>query len=45
MVINADYADGETAENSEVLDFENQQALDAYITKLETEMREAVKKF
>ena len=45
MVINADYADGDTAENSEVLDFENQQALDAHITKLETEMREAAKKF
>jgi excinuclease ABC subunit B len=44
-VLKADYADLTADNNTETLSFENQQALDTYITKLESDMREAAKKF
>jgi len=43
-ILNADYADL-TEETGDMPEFTNQQELDAYIAKLETEMREAAKKF
>ena len=44
VILKADYADL-TEEAAEELDFPDQAALDTYINKLETEMREAAKKF
>jgi len=44
QVINADYADL-TAQPDEIPDFKSQAELDAFIAKLEEEMREAAKKF
>jgi len=44
-ITNADYLELTSEETDEVLDFANQGELDAYITKLETEMRESAKKF
>ena len=43
-ILNADYADL-TEEAGDMPEFTTQQELDAYIAKLETEMREAAKKF
>lgn len=43
-ILKADYADL-TEETSDMPDFSTQQELDTYIAKLETEMREAAKKF
>jgi excinuclease ABC subunit B len=43
-ILNADYADL-TEETGDLPEFANQQELDTYIAKLETEMREAAKKF
>ncbi|HEY0163692.1 MAG TPA: excinuclease ABC subunit UvrB [Edaphobacter sp.] len=43
-IINADYADL-TEETAEMPEFASQDELDGYIAKLETEMREAAKKF
>ena len=43
-ILNADYADL-TEETDEMPEFANQEELDSYIAKLETEMREAAKKF
>jgi excinuclease ABC subunit B len=44
-ILKAEYAEEATTETAELLDFENQAALDAHIAKLETEMRESAKKF
>jgi excinuclease ABC subunit B len=44
-ILKAEYAEEATTESAELLDFENQAALDAHIAKLETEMRESAKKF
>ena len=44
-ILKADYADLTEEETSEVVDFASQEDLDAHIAKLETEMREAAKKF
>lgn len=43
-ILNADYAEL-TEEADEMPEFANQEELDSYIAKLETEMREAAKKF
>jgi len=43
-IINADYADLTEATDGMPV-FENQQELDTYIVRLETDMREAAKKF
>jgi len=43
-ILNADYADL-TEEAGDMPEFANQQELDSYIAKLETDMREAAKKF
>jgi excinuclease ABC subunit B len=43
-ILNADYADL-TEETGDMPEFANQQELDTYIGKLETDMREAAKKF
>ena len=46
VVLKADYADlTEDADTNAALDFNTQAELDTYIAKLETEMREAAKKF
>ena len=45
VILQADYADLTDEETTEALDFPNQAALDTYITKLESDMREAAKKF
>ncbi len=46
VVLQADYADlTEDSSNAEALTFGTQQELDAYIAKLETDMRESAKKF
>ena len=44
-IIEADYAELATAEADGIPDFRNQEELDAFIAKLETEMRETAKKF
>ena len=45
-VLKADYADLTSDDNmGEALDFANQEALDAHIANLESDMREAAKKF
>ncbi|MFC6644546.1 excinuclease ABC subunit UvrB [Granulicella cerasi] len=45
-ILKADYQDlAEEVEDPATLNFANQQELDAYITKLEAEMRESAKKF
>ena len=44
-ITNADYLDLTDDESAETLSFENQQALDAHIANLESDMREAAKKF
>jgi excinuclease ABC subunit B len=44
-ITNADYLDLTDDETAETLSFENQQALDAHIANLESDMREAAKKF
>jgi excinuclease ABC subunit B len=44
-VTNADYLDLTDDESAETLSFENQQAVDAHIANLESDMREAAKKF
>ena len=46
VILQADYADlTEEADHSEALDFKTQEALDTHIATLETQMREAAKKF
>ncbi len=46
VILKADYADLTDGDaNNAALDFANQADLDAYITKLESDMREAAKKF
>ena len=46
VVLQADYADLTSEDtNNAALDFANQAELDTYITKLESDMREAAKKF
>ena len=45
VILKADYADLTDGESTEALDFADQAALDAHITKLESDMREAAKKF
>jgi excinuclease ABC subunit B len=44
-IVEADYADLASVEADGIPDFKTQQDLDAFITKLETEMRETAKKF
>ena len=44
-IVEADYADLATEEASGIPDFKSQEELDAYIAKLETEMRETAKRF
>src|SRR6476660_6913886 len=44
-VIEADYADFTSSEADGIPDFKGQEELDAYIAKLETEMRETAKRF
>src|SRR5438477_920250 len=44
-VIDADYADLASTETDGIPEFKSQQELDAFITKLEAEMRETAKKF
>jgi excinuclease ABC subunit B len=44
-VLKADYADLTEEDETGALDFANQAALDAHITKLESDMRESAKKF
>ncbi|HXE90284.1 MAG TPA: excinuclease ABC subunit UvrB [Terriglobales bacterium] len=44
-IVEADYADFTASALEEMPDFKNQDELDAYIARLETEMREAAKKF
>jgi len=44
-IVEADYADLASVEADGIPDFKSQQDLDAFITKLETEMRETAKKF
>ena len=44
-IIDADYSDFGIAESDGVPDFKSQAELDTYIAKLETEMREAAKRF
>jgi excinuclease ABC subunit B len=44
-ILRAEYAEEETTENPLVEAFASQEDLDTYIAKLETEMREAAKKF
>jgi len=44
-IVEADYAELASAEADGIPDFKNQEELDAFITKLETEMRETAKKF
>ncbi|HZR65543.1 MAG TPA: excinuclease ABC subunit UvrB [Terriglobales bacterium] len=44
-IVEADYAELASTEADGIPDFKNQEELDAFITKLETEMRETAKKF
>jgi excinuclease ABC subunit B len=44
-IVAADYADLATPESDGVPEFKSQEEVDAYITKLENEMREAAKRF
>src|SRR5262249_43016566 len=44
-IVNADYVDANAAETDSVKDFHSQDELDAHIAKLESEMREAAKRF
>src|SRR5881398_783583 len=44
-IIEADYADLTSAEAEGIPEFKSQEELDAYITKLENDMREAAKRF
>jgi excinuclease ABC subunit B len=44
-IVGADYADLTDAEASGIPDMKSQQELDAYIVKLESDMREAAKRF
>jgi len=44
-IIEADYADLTDVETEGVPDFKSQDELDAYIKKLESDMREAAKRF
>ncbi|HSA93547.1 MAG TPA: excinuclease ABC subunit UvrB [Terriglobales bacterium] len=44
-IVEADYADFTASALEEMPDFKNQEELDAYIARLETEMRESAKKF
>jgi len=44
-IVSADYTDLTSAEADGIPDFKSQEELDAYIAKLETEMREAAKRF
>ena len=44
-IVEADYADLASVEADGIPDFKSQQELDAFITKLEAEMRETAKKF
>ncbi len=44
-ILKADYADLTEEIGAEELNFTNQAELDTYITKLESDMREAAKKF
>src|SRR5246500_750612 len=44
-IVSADYADLTTVEESGIPDFKSQEELDAFIAKLESDMREAAKKF
>jgi excinuclease ABC subunit B len=44
-IVEADYADLASVEADGIPDFKNQEELDAFISKLETEMRETAKKF
>jgi len=44
-ILKAEYGDVEEAETAGMPEFASQAELDAYIAKLETEMREAAKKF
>jgi len=44
QILQADYADL-TAQSDEIPEFKSQEELDAYIARLENEMREAAKKF
>jgi excinuclease ABC subunit B len=45
VISKADYADLTEADETAALDFADQAALEAHITKLESDMREAAKKF
>jgi excinuclease ABC subunit B len=44
-IVEADYADLATEDSDGIPEFKNQEELDAYIAKLETEMRENAKRF
>jgi excinuclease ABC subunit B len=44
-IVAADYVDVSSAEADGIPDFKSQEELDAYIARLENEMREAAKKF
>jgi excinuclease ABC subunit B len=44
-IIDADYTDLATADADRIPDFKSQEELDAYIARLETDMREAAKRF
>jgi excinuclease ABC subunit B len=44
-IVGADYTDLASPESDVIPDFKSQEELDAYIAKLETEMREAAKRF
>lgn len=44
-IVEADYADLSTTESDSIPEFKSQEELDAFISKLETEMRETAKKF
>jgi excinuclease ABC subunit B len=44
-ILKAEYGDVTEEETAGVPEFASQEALDAYLAKLETEMREAAKKF
>jgi excinuclease ABC subunit B len=44
-IVGADYTDLITSEDEGVPEFKTQEELDAYLAKLESEMREAAKRF
>ena len=44
-IVAADYADLTSVEESGIPDFKSQEELDGFIAKLESDMREAAKKF